>query len=191
MATQDNKKPLGQSIRDLINPALNDSRKEDLQAKYVNQVFEDLVLQLPTFIEGEFTALFNKVANKKESVRNEIIIDAMTAAKPDSSEAEYNPIKTIYLPVSTDFTNFNAVAIREMPGYIKLHEWARDQDVAIKIVGLVKKDDRDDYAQAPSLVINLTKTYSQGAVEDAYMYPNLPEKAPIFGFSFVQQDYKL
>ena len=81
MADEKEKKPLGDSIRDLINPALDDPRRVALQAKHLDAIFERLAVQLPAILERDFSNFFNHVARASRDnpeVKNPIIIDALT-----------------------------------------------------------------------------------------------------------------
>jgi hypothetical protein len=170
------KEPLGKRIRDLINPALDDTRREAIQAKHLDQIFERLSAQLPMILEREFSSFFNHVARSSRDnpdVKNPIIIDALTVmGDPQSGESSYSPIKRLQIPIVTTFTTFSAEDIRELPGYIKLHEAARALDISLKLANITPEDARN--GMPPILTIDATKTYADGALENSMYYPNLP-----------------
>ncbi|MBI1215722.1 MAG: hypothetical protein GC185_07885 [Alphaproteobacteria bacterium] len=170
------KKPLGQSIRDLINPALDDERRVAIQAKHLDKIFDRLADQLPLILERDFTSFFNHVSNASRNnpdVKNPIIIDALTTmGDPQSGESSYSPIKRLQLPIVTTFTTFSAEDIRNLPGYIKLHEAARKMDVALNLANITAEDAKN--GMPPILTINTMKSYDDGALENSMFYPNLP-----------------
>ncbi|MDE1151447.1 MAG: hypothetical protein PW788_02825 [Micavibrio sp.] len=168
MADNEKKTPVGKSIRELINPALEDDRREQVQLQILDTAFSKMAEVLPSIIEREFSAFFNHVASKskdKPNIKNPMIISALTDAKNES----YSPIKNFQIPVSTSFTTYSADQIKELPGYIRLHLAARDMDVALKVTGLTA----DEKGQA-ILTLDASKTYEEGAFENAQMYPQLP-----------------
>lgn len=175
MAANDNKnedkKPLGQSIRDMIEPALDDPRRQEIQLKQLDHIFNQLTQAIPTTLEQEFNQFSRYVQNAAErnpEVKHPMIIDALTVAGQG-----YSPIKKFGLPINTDFTDFSAQDIKELPHYISLHEVARELDVALKLSGITGDETRGGMSQ-PVLVVDGSKSYDQGAMENAQMYPNLP-----------------
>lgn len=170
---QQEKKPLGQSIRDLINPALEDTRREAIQAKHLDSIFERLAQQLPNILEREFSNFFNYVSSVKPENKNPVIIDALTVMSDrDSGEASFSPIKRLQLPIVTTFTTFSAEEIREMPGYIKLHEAARKMDISLKLAHITPDDAKNGLPAM--LIVDTSKSYADGALENSMFYPNLP-----------------
>lgn len=173
MADNDKKQPIGKSIRDLINPALEDDRRGQIQLKLLDSVFSQFADVIPTIFEREYSAFFNHVSKRsadKPNTKHPMIITALTMAKPDDGESPYSPKKSLQIPISTNFTSFSADEIKELPGYIKLHTAARDMDVALKVSGLLS----DDKGQQAILTIDASKTYEEGAFENPQMYPQLP-----------------
>lgn len=182
MAANDNKnedkKPLGQSIRDMIEPALDDPRRQEIQLKQLDHIFNQLANVIPTALEQEFNNFARYVQNATErnpEIKHPMIIDALTAP----GNQGYSPIKKFGLPINTDFTDFSAADIKELPHYISLHEVARDLDVALKLVGVTGDETRGGMSQAV-LIVDGSKSYDQGAMENAQLYPNLPPKPKDF-----------
>ena len=164
--------PIGKRIRDVINPALEDSRREQVQLNILDNVFSQFADALPKIVERDFQAFFNQVArtDSQPQTRNPTIIKYLTAIKGEDEDSAYSPMKRLAIPVSTNFTTFSADEIKELPGYIKLHTVARDMDIALKIPGLTA----DDKGNQAVLTFDASKTYNQGAYENAQMYPQLP-----------------
>lgn len=182
MAANDNKnedkKPLGQSIRDMIEPALDDPRRPELQLQKLDHIFNQLAMVVPRALEQEFNNFARYVENASDrnpEVKHPMIIDALTAG----GDQGYSPIKKFGLPISTEFTDFAANDIKELPNYIKLHEVARDLDVALKLLGVTADEAKGGFSQA-ILVVDGSKTYAEGALENSTLYPNLPPKPQNF-----------
>jgi|GEM_PF-1253070 len=186
MAVNDNKddnaQPLGQRIRNLIEPALEDERRPALQLQKLDHIFNQLAAIVPRQIEQEFTHFsryVEKAAEREPDIKHPMIIEALTVAGQDG-ESSYNPIKKYGLPISTTFTDFAAADIKDLPGYIKLHETARDLDVSLKLIGVTAEESRGGMGMPPILIVDGSKSYSEGAMENAQMYPNLPPKQKDF-----------
>jgi hypothetical protein len=171
------KKPIGQSIRDLINPALEDDRCQKIQLDIVDRAFDAIADAFPEILEKSYRDFFNEVSNvakRDEKKVNPFIITSITHAP--QGKPRYSPIMQLSLQVTTQFTNFSADEIKELPGYIKLHMAAREQDVALKVNGLLG----EDKGQQTYLTIDGSKSYNQGAIENYLLYPNLPEEPAAF-----------
>lgn len=180
----DNEKgTLGKSIRDMINPALEDSRTPKQQSDILDGIFMEMAEKLPQVLEFKFTHFFNHLARASkndDSKRNPIIIDALTVAGQEG-DGKYSPIERLPLPISTAFTRFTAEEVKDLPGYIKLHEAARDMDISIKVHGLLAEEKTGSpFSLPPMLIVDATKTYEEGAMENSGMYPNLPPKKAAF-----------
>ena len=169
----DNNKPVGDSIREIINPALNDERKQAIQLDILDHIFSNTAQRFPDFVGENLMGLFNKVSHLKDdpAALNARVINLLTQTD-GQGRPQYSPIITLGLPIVTDFTTND---IRELPGYIKLHEAARAANVAISVTGLLKEEKG---GPPPRVTINCGKTYEQGAMENSAMYPNLPEPPP-------------
>ncbi len=176
MATADypDFRPVGDSIRDIINPALADERKQQIQMDILDQIFGDMAEDLPACLKENLTGLFNEVAYAEWDDTNRTVLTLLTLTD-QQGQPMYSPVIEIGLPIVTQFTDFFADDIRNLPGYIKFHEAARDANVAVRLSGLLKED-----SGAPKITIDCSKTYEQGAMENASIYPNLPEPvAPV------------
>ena len=170
------KKPVGDRIRDFINPALEDTRKSSIQLSILNENFEMLALQFPKIMESQFKKIFNQAAGLKNiEQRNEFIIQKLTVV--ENGAPGYAPSLLISVPVSTAFTSFSAEDIRSLPGYIKLHQTARAENVAVRLVGLLADETKSGspFPTPAVVVIDGSKTYDEGALDNSSLYPDLPE----------------
>lgn len=175
MADETPKAPLGQRLRDLINPALEDERAKPLQSEIVSNLFGQIADNVPKMFEKELTHFFNHVSSAPEKKKTPIIVNALTVAQGQEGEPAFNPIKKLQLPVSTSFTSFSAEDIRDMPGWIKLHEVCRDMDIAVKLMALTTEESKGSM-MPPLLILDASKSYNEGALENAQLYPQLKDK---------------
>jgi hypothetical protein len=180
------KAPLGQRLRDLINPALEDERAKPIQSEIVSNLFAQIADNLPRMYEGELTHFFNHVSRAPEKKRTPIIVTALTQGGGQDGEPAFNPVKKLQLPVSTAFTTFSAEDIREMPGWIKLHEVCRDMDISVKLMAMTQEEAKGSLLP-PLLILDASKSYTEGAIENAQLYPQLPEKKAEFNKKTGQQ----
>ncbi|MDY0008242.1 MAG: hypothetical protein RBS08_00920 [Bdellovibrionales bacterium] len=185
--SEENKKPesVGARIRALIEPALEDPRRPELQLKKLDEIFNAMAPRLPKIMEGEINNFENAVkaeTDRKPENRNPMIIDALTQIGPNG-ESLYSPIKKFGLPISTTFTEFAAADINELPGYIKLHEAARELDVSLKLIGVTAEETKGSggLGMPAVLIVDGSKSYTDGALEGARLYPNLPPRKVDFG----------
>lgn len=191
--TEPSKKPFGERLRDVINPALDDDRRSDIQKKILDDAFAKVTDYFEDAMEAKFSHFFNHVARaeaKNPRSKNPLIIDALTATKEDG-EPKYSPIMRLPLPICTAYTTFSADDIKDLPSYIRLHEKARDMDVSLKVTNLTADESKSPSGfQMPAvLIIDATKTYAEGAMENSMLYPNLkPKKAEFDGKSRGQFD---
>ena len=139
MADNQPQEPLGKRLRDFITPALEDTRAKDVQSEYVSGVFETISRQMVDMFESEFTDYFNFVTRNTKArpeTKNPMIVNSLIAITDQrKGEADFSPIKRLHLPISTAFTDFSATEIKEMPGWIKLHEVARVDFLQLGIAG--------------------------------------------------------
>jgi hypothetical protein len=184
MADETPEKPLGQRLRDLIQPALDDERRKPIQAEIASNYFAQLADALPRHLEQELTPFFNHAAKVPEKKRNPMIVTALTAVQPQGmmggeDDSALSPIKKIPVKISTGFTDFTPEEIREMPGWIKLHEVCRDLDISIKIMAMTAEESKGSLLP-PLLIIDMSKSYTDGAIENSQFYPQLPDKPAQF-----------
>ena len=179
------KKPLGDSIRDIINPALEDPRCAPIQLEILNDAFGRVIHPVQGAIEQNARAIqsiFNSASSSLGGIEkvNPFIIRVMTETDPFTGGVGYSPVMAAQLPLSTAFTKFSAEDVKALPNYIKLHEIARAENVALSLVGVVS-DDMGGGGQQPLLVVNCAKTYEEGQMAHGEIYPDLPspeEKTP-------------
>ena len=117
--TPTNDIPLGKKIRDLVNTALADTRREKIQLELLDKAFEDISNLIPKLLTKEFAQLERHIKNtaagnpEKSSL---IVITAITTtAENEDIDSPYSPIRHIKIPISTNFTEFNAQQIRDLP----------------------------------------------------------------------------
>lgn len=185
MSDNEKKQPVGQRIRAMIEPALDDPRRNEIQLQKLDDIFNKIAAKMPQVIESEFGDFSFKVENeskRKPENRNPMIIDALTTMGPEG-EALYSPIKKIGLPISTNFTAFAAADIKDLPSYIKLHEKARDMDVSLKLLGITAEETKgaSGYGLPAVLIVDASKSYEDGALENSGLYPDLPPRKVEFG----------
>lgn len=185
MSDNEKKPPVGQRIRAMIEPALEDPRRDEIQLKKLDDIFNKVAAAVPRIVEAEFNDFSYQVeaeTQRKPDNRNPMIIDALTSVGPQG-EALYSPIKKIGLPISTNFTAFAAADIKELPGYIKLHETARDMDVSLKLLGVTAEETKgaSGYGLPAVLIVDASKSYEDGALENSHLYPDLPPRKVDFG----------
>lgn len=177
------KKPLGESIRDFINPALEDTRRQEVQNNILNDMLEDIVNFFEIEMARKFQRAFNNVAARSErrpELKNPMILEELTTVDPMTGEAKYSPVLRIQIPIATGFTQFSPDDIKDQPNYIKLHEKAQKMDVAVRVIGLTADESKSPsgFSFPPILIIDGSKTYAEGALENPSLYPNLPPKNP-------------
>jgi hypothetical protein len=146
-------------------------------------------------MEQRFRAFFNNVAarsEKRPELKELLILDGLVKINPQTGEPKYSPILSIPFPIVTRFTDYSAEDIRELPNYIRLHEKARDMDIAIKLVNITADESKaSGHAGGPAmLILDATKSYDDGAAENMHLYPHLPEKKTPFDKSS-GQSFKL
>lgn len=175
-----NRAPLGDSIRDMINPALEDRRCHQLMLDQISGFFDSLAAILPQALEEGYATLFNRIVRARaQEQKNEMVIRAIAFRDPATGKTEYSPEVVEMIPVATDYTNFSADEIRELPGYIRLHEVARDENIAINLQGLIGKDGEKTGGRA-IVIIDAMKSYNDGVIEHYAIYPHLPPKKEKF-----------
>jgi hypothetical protein len=178
MADETPPPPLGQRLRDLINPALEDERARQVQNELMSNIFGQIADNVPQMFEREFTHFFNHVAAKskaKPQIKNPMIVTALTAGGGEGGEGAFNPIKKLQLPIATAFTSFSPDDIKEMPGYLRLHEICREMDISVKLMALTA-DEAKGTMMPPLLILNAAQSYNDGALENAQLYPDLPPR---------------
>lgn len=178
----DSSQPIGRKIRDLVNNALRDDRRSRIQLDLLDKAFGDVATVLPRLLEKEFTQIDRHVRSHSKDAPERaapIVITSVTATEPgqtDESKVLYSPVRRLKLPVSNTYADFIAQEIRELPNYKKMHEIARELDVALSLGGLVEGD--ETYGKGPAFVtVDALKTYEQGA---DFLYPELPPRVVPF-----------
>jgi len=178
MAPRNNPKkrqPLGQSIRELIKTALQDERRQQIQLDILDQFFAETVFKLTKVLEDGILPIFNHAATMPLPKRNKFIIEQLT--KLDITGMPLYSPRTIEIsiPLCMNFVNFSGEDIRELPGYINLHEVARKEDVALDLVLPSESGEGGKKDKQIKLIVNSFRTYAQGAAENPQFYPDLPE----------------
>ena len=179
------KKTLGDSIRDFVNPALDDPRRPEIQNEILNEIFEEIADSFEETLRGKFEAVAKMVdakSAKRPNLRTPLILEQLTKINPMTGEPLWSPIIRRPLKLSTAFTMFSADDVKDQPGYIRLHENARELDVAIKLIGLTADESKSasGFSIPAMLLIDASKSYDEGASEGGNLYPNLPPKRVAF-----------
>lgn len=169
--------PLGDRLRNLIQPALDDTRRQAAQLEMVDQMFMAISQNLEAYLNRALGDFFNQAATverRNADMKNLFILDKLTREAKENP----SPIVRVGVPVNTAFIEFSAQDIKELPGYIALHEVAREMNVALKIMNITMDETKtpSGYPQQCVLVIDMTKSYEEGAMENASLYPQLPPK---------------
>ncbi len=181
--------PLGDKLRNLINPALDDTRRQATQLEMLDTIFVGLSQKFEMILTKSVGDIFNQAArlekNGGEDARNMFIIKQLTEAEGLS------PLIRMGLPIATGFIEFSPQDIKELPGYIALHEKARDLNVAIKLVNITMDETKSPNGPQPAmLIVDMSKSYEEGAMENASLYPQLAARKAQFdrraadGFTF-------
>lgn len=181
--------PLGDRLRNLINPAMEDARRHPTQLQMADKIFDQLATRLESVLNRALGNVFNQAAtierNNGEDARNMFIIEQLT------DHQGLDPFIRMGLPIATGFIEFTARDITELPGYIKLHEKARELNVALKLANITMDETKSPNGpQQAVLIVDMSKSYEQGAMENASLYPQLPPVAAKFdrrsgnGFKF-------
>lgn len=181
--------PLGDKLRNLIQPALDDSRRQTVQLQKLDEIFEELAKKLEHIVTDSIGNVFNEAArmerNGGDAARNMYMINQLTDHKGLST---YLPLR---LPINTTFLEFSPQDIKDLPNYIALHEKARELNIALKLMNVTMDETKSPNGAQPAvLAIDLSKSYEEGAMENASLYPQLPPKKVEFdrrtgnGFTF-------
>lgn len=178
---KDQPQSLGDRFRNLIEPALDDERRQATQLAILDDIFKALATRLEPVIERSLGNIFNQAAmveQRKPDDKNVFIIKQLTEVGPQG-EAKVPGVIRMGLPIATGFVEFAAHDIKELPGYIALHEKARELNVSLKLMNITADETKapSGYPQPAMLIVDLTKSYEAGAIENAQLYPNLPPRA--------------
>lgn len=173
MAKNNSKKaPLGDRIRDMINPALEDSRPQKMQLDLLDNFFKQVAFSFSRNMESTFSDVFNHVSSLRPQEKNPFLIDALTKGK-------YTPVMRLPVPLALQFTSFSTDEIRTLPAYVMLHEVLRAENIAIKVIGLTANEVRSSGGLSSAIVIiDASKSYNDGALENSGLYPDLPPPPP-------------
>lgn len=181
--------PLGDKLRNLIQPALDDSRRQATQLEMLDDVFKGLAQKFEPILTRSLGDVFNQASrienNNGDDARNMFIIKQLT--DPEG----LSPMIRMGLPIATGFIEFSPQDIKELPGYIALHEKARELNVALKLVNITMDETKSPNGPQPAmLIVDMSKSYEEGAMENASLYPQLTARKPQFdrrasdGFTF-------
>ena len=182
----------GEKFRNTINAALEDSRRQTIQYDIVNEFFTAMADKLEPIMARHTQEFFNRVARisaKSPEDANAHIIESVTVG-----EGGQPTFLRIGVPVNPLFLEFTAADIKEMPGYIALHEKARALDIALSLNGMTTEEGRGAgiNAQPPVLTINMMQSYEDGAAgENSNLYPNLPPVPPTYDKRGARNHYVL
>lgn len=178
----DQPKSLGDRFRAMIEPALNDERRKAVQLEILDNIFTRFAAQLESQLESSLEEAFKRVAayeRQRPADRNPYIVRQLTETD-QNGDAKLPAVLRRQFPICGTFLELAAQDITELPGYIALHEKARDMNVALHLSGLTMDETKtpNGYPMPVLLIIDLGKTYEEGAIQNAQLYPNLPPKKP-------------
>lgn len=162
------KKTTGEKIRDLFNAAIEDPRKPEIQLNILSAYFQKLSEALPRIVEGIYKEAADAESLPPEA-RNMQVIANLTLMNPKTGEAKFPVLKRVPMAIVTDFAEFFIEDIKELPGYIALHVAARKEDVALNLRGLTAEEAKG--GSGPHLIIDATKSYEDGSMFYAAVYP--------------------
>ncbi len=154
-----------ETFRDWAKEAMDDERKNDIQLEVLDGVLKELAFKLPAVIGNTISDIFNEASHLAPEARNKRLIEAFTASESGTA-------LTIPVGINTMYTQYYDSDIRQLPGYVKLHEVARELDFAIDLKGLTGA-----MGMPPKLALDLSKTYEEGEYESSCGYPDLPEQS--------------
>lgn len=173
MANENKKKSLGERAREIIRPALEDDRRRNLQLELLSDAFNDAAKIVERVLKEEFDHFAQYLQQVPDSERNLTVIEAMTTVNPRTGEPNFAPAKKMPIMVCSEFADYSAMDVRDLPGFIKFHEKMRDLDVAVKIMGLIGDDKKMTQGRVIA-AFDLSKSYNEGAMDNPELYPNLP-----------------
>lgn len=158
------KRPIGDYLRKIFEDAMKDERRSNLQLLRLDECFQNCMNVAFADLEGlaDFASQF------LPKDRNEWII-------LENLREELLPVIPIPLEINTEFTDFTPEQVCALPNYIRLHELARRENVAIKLVGVVngldELDEEEMCLEEPMVIIDPLQTYEEGRDN---LYPDLP-----------------
>ena len=167
--------PLGDKLRNLIQPAMEDSRRKQTQLDMLDKIFEQVGGRLEAFLNRALGDTFNRAANVErtggQDALNMFMIQELTRHEG------LDPVVRMGLPIATGFIEFSPQDITDLPGYIALHEKARELNIALKLVNVTMDETKSPNGAQPAMLIaDISKSYEEGAMENAHLYPHLPPK---------------
>ncbi len=182
--TNEDSRPIGDRLRDLIDQGLEDARRHDIQAAILDQGFTQIADNFDRLADRVCARFFNQVAQVKERAPqnlNPFIVDMLTAFDPVNGGPKFDPNLRISLSVNNTFLDMSPQDIKEMPGYIRLHEKAREHNVSLNLMNVTADEVRNNpFPQPATLMIDFSKTYASGAIANASLYPDLPPRKVAF-----------
>jgi hypothetical protein len=211
-------KPTAEQFREMWSEALEDQRKPEIQMDVLNDVFEQAAAMFPEMVDKGLAEIYEELSGEQRdpffdqyaqenpkivAMRNRDVFNAVVLRDPADRNEDFivgltvgtiDPVIRIGLAINPQVADFSDIIIMgepnitELPGYIKLHEAARDKNVGIAVVGLKRGEGRE---QQPLIIIDLSKDYNDGQniVPTGLRYPVLsePEEAPAKAKQQVQQ----
>lgn len=148
-------------MRDFARAALEDPRKQQADLDILDGMLSYRASELFTDVLRCTGRMYSDALAVMPGERNMLINKALV-------DKTFNPVIAQGININTAFTDFYGFQIKELPGYIKLHEAAKAMDVAINVAGLTAEEKR---AGVPRIVINVLKSYEEGEEDTKYGYP--------------------
>jgi hypothetical protein len=157
--------------RRILQEADEDENKKKIQGEILNSIFGDILHALPHHVDSNISSLFNAVAGIAPAKKNEHVIKLRTFG-------QYVPERGIEIKLNASYLELHEDDIFQLSNYIKIHEYARKKNIALRLVGIVA----GEAASSPTsgLFFNIAKDYADGAIERNAHYPNLPDEPETF-----------
>jgi hypothetical protein len=155
-------KKLGDRLREMLEEAYGSDEVDEIQNDMLDECLQHLAGSLTKRTEKHVSQLFNEVAELEPSDRDFVVIEA-------TSGRDFDPRFITKIGINKDFTDYTESEIRQMEGFLLLHEAARALGVGIDLRGLTSEE-----RSHPALIIDPLSSYEDYAAESTYGYPDLP-----------------
>ena len=163
-ADDSDEKTLSDAVREMIFEADEHPDKKEIQLQILDTTLTNLANTLQRKVGDSLSEIFNTFSPLSPEARNMMIIASIT-------KGEFNPTIATKISLNTEFTDFSAFDVAQLPGYAALHEAAQNLNVAINFSGFTS-DERGQVL----VMVDIGKTYEEGRNASSYGYPELPPK---------------
>lgn len=167
-----NQRSAGEIARELVEAAMEHEKRHEIQRNILSGIFNSLAKEAEK-LESQLPMLFNQLSMMPEGQKLEQVIADLTVGR-------FPTVVQMKIGISTQFTDFNLEDIKEMPGWIKIHEMARKLDVAVRLVGVTKEDaGGDGGGPMPHVAFDILKPYDQSDLSSSPDLPPLGQKTSV------------